>query len=648
MEFQSVVFFVFVVGFAESCDSSCYFIYDNRTGNVTRDAVKPWNTTELLGDDVKELVHRGAGGKLTGLITVKGGYHYDKLCDRGYDYLRFRKSATWYQPIVFEFKGESLETVYVYGEVETETWSQVTTRTEILNWKKVIHVFDIQISDSTAVAQDGFYDIYVNKKNVPLKYGSKDEWDSFSDKRLNTADNIRSDLICTHYTSIMICENSQPKICRLDGPVKPLILGDSYTLTCKGAGSPILEVTWTKPDKSAVSGTETLNENNDVITSTLTIQNYSTSDSGVYTCTVRNQNYGDKATNTFDMTYTQAVIVTPPTVTYYKEGEGDTVFVWYITGWPLEEVRMVCNQADVPAEEYAVTEIEKRFTSKTTTEDTFAMRNCIVYNGASMLDNLNITRVGFNCRTGYYGQGKDCLLCPFGQTSLAKSDDLNNCYDVSSQCIAGDYGIDRVCSPCPDRRTSEDYTVKEEDCFEKPGNSAAIIGGAAGGGGGLVVVLVVALLVVLYIRKRSSSKYESAEIIGAIPTTKEQGKPREAEGGYINQQEATSKGVCSQLDHHQGGAAIIAERPVEDDGLYATLDDEVGEDGGVYVRMENRCPHQDVTYSNLLAQDEEKGDALKTQIDRTPRFQQAEEGMYADQRPDFSIQRRGGEGGGRS
>ena len=162
----------------------------------------------------------------------------------------------------------------------------------------------------------------------------------------------------------MICENSQPKICRLYGPVKPLILGDSYTLTCKGAGSPILEVTWTKPDKSTVSGTETLNENNDVINSTLTIQNYSTSDSRVYTCTVRNQNYDDTAINTFDMTYTQAVIVTPPAVSYYKKGDGDTVFVWYITGWPLEEVRLVCNQTDVPAEAYHVKETEKSLSQK--------------------------------------------------------------------------------------------------------------------------------------------------------------------------------------------------------------------------------------------------------------------------------------------
>ena len=512
-----------------------------------------------------------------------------------------------------------METVYVYGESRTDSVSQLTERTSLMDWKTGSYVFDIQISDSI-VAPDGFYDIYVNKNNVQLNYGSVDDWNSYSSYRLNTADNIRSDLFCTHYTSIMICENSQPKICSLDGPVKPLILGASYTLTCKGVGSPILEVTWKKTDESAIDGTQTLNEDNDVITSTLTIQNYSTSESGVYTCSVRNQNYGDEATNTFDMTYTQAIIVTSPAVTYYKEGEGDTVFVWYITGWPLVEVKLMCNMTEVHAEEYAVTETEKLFISKTTTEDTFAMQNCIVYNGASMLDNLNITRVGFNCHTGYYGQGKDCLLCPFGQTSLAESDDLNNCYNASSQCIAGNYGIDRVCSPCLDGRTSVDYTVKEEDCFEKPGTSAAVIGGAAGGGGG---VLIAALLVVLYFRKRSSSKDKPAEIRGAIPDTKEQGKPREEEGGYIDQQEATSDRVYSQLDYHQGRAAVIAGEPVEDDGLYASLDGEDGGDG-VYVRMGNRYPHQEVTFSNLLAQDEEEGDALKTQIGRTPRFPQAE------------------------
>ena len=654
MEFQSVVLFVLVVGFAESCDSSCYFIYDNRTGNVTRDAVKPWNTTEKLGDNhVGELVYRDAGGKLTGLITVKGGYHGGGAID----YLRFRKSEAgdkWNQPVVIEFKDESLANVY--GEFA----GSPTTRNSITNWNTASNVFDIQISDST-MAPDGFYDIYVNEKNVQLNYGSVDEWNSYSDQRLKTADNIRSDLYCTHYTSIMICENSQPKICRLDGPVTPLILGDSYTLTCKGAGSPILEVTWTKSDKLVVSGTRTLNKDNDVITSTLTIQNYSTSDSGVYTCTVRNQNYGDKATNTFDMTYTQAVIVTPPAVTYYKEGNGNTVFVWYINGWPLGEVRLVCNQTDVPAEEYAVKETEKRFTFNITTGDTFAMQNCIVYNGKSMLDNLNITRVGFNCRTSYYGQGKVCLLCPFGQTSLPESDDFNNCYDVSSQCIAGDYGI-RVCSPCPDGKTSEDYTVKEGDCFEKPGTSAAVIGGAVGGGGGLVVVLIVVLLVFLYIRKKSSSKEKPAESKVAVPdpATKKPrpmnvvpplGKPREGKGNPINQQEAKSDGVYSQLDHHQGRAAVIAGESGKDDGLYARINNQspgpsspptpvttgppAAENDGLYARIEDRHAGQEMTFSNLLAQDEEEGDALYTQIDKTPRLPQAEEGLYADQRPDF-------------
>ena len=667
MEFESVVLFVLVVGFAESCDSSCYFIYDNRTGNVTRDAVKPWNTTELLGDAVRELVHRGAGGKLTGLITVKGGFHGH--CAGGSDYLRFRKSGEWSQPVVFHFhEGSQLNMVSVYGEYKDSSGNSVVSDKKTVTGWKIGQEFAFQISDANVATPSGIYNIYINKNIVELNYGSVDEWDSYSDKRLNTADNIRSDMFCTHYTSIMICENSQPKKCSLDGPVKPLILGDSYTLTCKGVGSPILEVTWTNPEESVVSGTETLNENNDVITSTITIQNYSTSDSGVYTCTVRNQNYKDEAINTFDMTYTQAVIVTPPAVTYYKEGEGDTVFVWYITGWPLEEVKLICNMTEVHAKEYAVKETEKRFISKTTIEDTFATQNCIVYNGESMLDNLSITRVGFDCRTGYYGQGKDCLPCPFGQTSLAESDDLNNCYNVSSQCIAGDYGIDRICSRCPDGKTSEDYTVKEGDCFEKPGTSAAVIGGAAGGGGGLVVVLVVVLLVLLYIRKKPSSKEKPAESRAAIPepATKKPrpvnvvpplGKQRKGDGNLMNQQEATSNGVYSQLDHHQGRAAVIAGEPGEDDGLYARINHQspgpsrppdsvttmshqspespAAEDDGLYARIEDRHAGQEMTYSNLLAQDEEEGGALYTQIDKTPRLQQAEEGLYADQRPDF-------------
>ena len=204
--------------------------------------------------------------------------------------------------------------------------------------------------------------------------------------------------------------------------------------------------------------------------------------------------------------------------------------------------------------------------------------------------------------------------------------------------------------------------MKEEDCFEKPGTSAAVIGGAAGGGGGLVVVLVVVLLVLLYIRKKSSSKEKPAASKVAVPepVTKKPrpvnvvpplGKQKEVE------QQTTSDGVYSQLDHHQGRAAVIAGEPGKDDGLSARINHQspgpsrppapvttvshqspeppAAEDDGLYARIEDRHAGQEMTYSNLLAQDEEEGDALYTQIDKTPRLPQAEEGLYADQRPDF-------------
>ena len=67
------------------------------------------------------------------------------------------------------------------------------------------------IQISTAWVSDGFYDIYINKKHLQFNYGSSDTWSSYKDNRLNTVNNVYSDLFCTHYDYIMVCKDAQPK-----------------------------------------------------------------------------------------------------------------------------------------------------------------------------------------------------------------------------------------------------------------------------------------------------------------------------------------------------------------------------------------------------------------------------------------------------
>lgn len=90
--------FVSFATIAETCDSSCYFLYDNRTGEFNPNLPSS-----------KDLVSPSSGGELTGVVTVKGALNDDN-CSRKWggnhvDYLRFRRlegGVLQYQTLAIE------------------------------------------------------------------------------------------------------------------------------------------------------------------------------------------------------------------------------------------------------------------------------------------------------------------------------------------------------------------------------------------------------------------------------------------------------------------------------------------------------------------------------------------------------------------
>ena len=446
----------------------------------------------------------GATGKFKGVITIKGVLK-NVTCLTGTDYLRFRKATESggreYDSLAFQFHNTvNLLSITVFGERKDEPIQGNT----INNWIwKHLNTFNIQISDYAAV-KSKYYAIYFSGNYLKFNYDNK--WDDFNGKQLLTANRIVSDLFCSYYKYIMICPDAVPTMCDSKTPV--LKLGSSLTITCKAAGSPILELAWTLPNGSLYSGAPSyLNENEDVITSQLTIANYSVKDSGIYTCTVKNQNYGHRDDKTFDLTYLEEIKVTPPDVTTFTDRNSIKIFVWTVTGWPLSNVKMDCDtHKDVVKTTEVFNELspKKFFTLKVTNQSTVT---CEIATDDGTLETTTITRVGYNCTGGSYGDGKNCLACPFWTTSPAESFDFKDCYNVTSQCIAGDYGVNIDCSPCPDGLTSTDYTVKEQDCFVSihptidPSKTMIII---IGSGGGLTVFLlvIILILIVLMIRRR--------------------------------------------------------------------------------------------------------------------------------------------------
>ena len=660
-----------MIATVSSCNSRCEIVYENGDGGKTS----------------KDLV-TGATGKFKGVITIKGVLK-NVTCLMGTDYLRFRKATESgdreYDSLAFQFHNTvNLLSITVFGERKDEPIQGITMNNWV--WKQ-LNTFNIQISDYAAVKSE-YYAIYFSGNYLKFNYANK--WDDFDNKRLLTANRIVSDLFCSYYKYIMICPDAVPTMCDSNTPV--LKLGSLLTITCKAAGSPILELAWTLPNGSLYSGAPSyLNKNEDVITSKLTIANYSVKDSGIYTCTAENQNYGHRKDKTFDLTYSEEIKVTPPDVTTFTDRNSIKIFVWTVTGWPLEDLVMSCgtagnvssltlNEDIAPSRSFtfsttntttplniscgiltgnthlATTVInyiedlkisppdityykpkeaiqatlttsfdwivngwplsnitmycdthqdfikttvqvfsdyspKKIFTLKVTNQ---SIVTCEIASGDKTLETTTITRVGYNCTGGSYGDGNNCLACPSWKTSPAESDDFEDCYNVTSQCIAGNYGVNIDCSPCPDGLTSTDYTVNKQDCFvsKDPSKTMMIIGGS-GGGLTLFFLVIILILIVLMIRRRSKTKKtknkQDSPASAPIPATQ------------------CPVNIVSPLD----------PRAVEDDTLYAQIgpkmDRRMSDNDGLYSKLDNRQRHKpelgntqkpDLTYATLMEDEE--------------------------------------------
>ena len=394
--FFALLLVSFEIIIASDCKSSCRFVYEKRD----------------LSDYNTELVPVNAAENFTGVVTVKGSYN--STCLKGWDFLRFRKmqgTQSKNQPLIFRMEATRISVSGRYKRVNSgdscavgydyKTNQRCFTNSKQVFWtSQDIMRFIIQISDQTSAES---YDMFINGQNLKVDYGSKETWDYYvaNNYTLKAANSIRSDLFCNKYSSIMICNDAQPRICESAAPPQLLSLGASYTLTCKAVGSPILEVNWLNPDGTECapdSCNTSLSEDNDKLTSILTIQYFAAKHSGVYTCTVRNQNYKLTASRTFNLTYSELPIqvVAPDSTTYNKEDEKK--FVWIVTGWPLDKLMLSCtddwsNVTPLPYEDNLTdTSAPKRiFTYQKSSGITFYSKRCDISNGSRILDTTTIT-----------------------------------------------------------------------------------------------------------------------------------------------------------------------------------------------------------------------------------------------------------------
>ena len=215
------------------------------------------------------------------VITVNGS----ASCSVNYDWLRFQYLDSFqgiYLPIAFQISNSYWK---VFGEKNNGGLYEPVSVSYSWQTEMVI-----QISSMLPYG----YDIYFNDNYLRYDYNS--HWFYFNGIRLDSLNNIKSDLFCTSYSYIMVCETPTPIICTI-APLQQPILGEDYTLNCNATGSPVLVLEWSveyEDRKTTMRDSvkiELVQSEPAVITSVLTISEFTVYDIGVYSCSVTNKRF---------------------------------------------------------------------------------------------------------------------------------------------------------------------------------------------------------------------------------------------------------------------------------------------------------------------------------------------------------------------
>ena len=376
-----------------------------------------------------------------------------------------------------------------------------------------------QISDED---QDHYLIIFGDsdqKQTIEYNYGSESIWNDFQDSNVRLRDTyrVRNDGGSAVFKYISICSNAVPMLCGEQTPtVIEAKLGESYTLICSAAGAPFLTSSWTKDGVFTSSSTVTLDtdEADHRITSTIEISNFSVDHIGKWECTVSNKNFGQSVTKIYKVRYSKEVILhLVPAEDFYTSSKGkNETFNWKVTGWPLDKVTFTCDT--VKKSQISTDKIGYRTTNPPSVEFTLTLQNedqvlCTIKHEDQVLGTTNITRVGLGCVVGEKGVGKDCVVCPLGQTSDPGS---ATCYPTQSMCQEGFYGTGINCTLCPVGESSPAGSVKVQECLKiahKSGVSLGLVVGASVAGA--IVAAGLVFLIPKLVKKYRATKSSSEE-----------------------------------------------------------------------------------------------------------------------------------------
>lgn len=453
---MSILLAFLVLGSSNGCSNFCRFVWDNTTGNES----SLYTTIP-------------SGNKVTGIITIDGFIEQTPPAQIDeYDRIFFY-SGMMNMPIVFTMikkSGNLADILHIHASYA----QQDTPNFEILS-PFVNDTIAVQVSDETADT-DHFYTVYTNTTGLKNKcnFGNPGDWTRIyetNNLKISDTDKITSGPFGPYtFTYLSVCNTSQPKICRETSTTTPAI-GQDHNVTCIGSGAPYLTIEWHWDTSKTVTQHPTIlntSRADHVITSTITLQNFTLAQSGDYTCLVTNSNFKDSISYKYSVTYTQPIQANF-TSAHIFNGGSITALQWNLTGWPLDNISVTC---DDPSSDY-----DSRISDSTpsgmftsTFNTTSDMVTCTVNDSSTVVSMTTVYRIGMNCSAGEFGVGFRCVVCPDGMTSPAGND---HCFAGTSNCGAGTYGTDDDCTACPEHMVSGNGAVKVQECRKVSGECPA-------------------------------------------------------------------------------------------------------------------------------------------------------------------------------
>ena len=456
--FLVVISVVLTVNADSSCENICKFLYNN----------PDWESHTNIADTAfRQSV---PAGSVTGIVTAS----FETLAESYYegtrfDYLKFIKGQVIDDSLDESDQPLSLEQ-YLYSYGYSDGYISGKQGGKLYGYTALGYkiLYNIQISDLNSDSYDIFFGDPGEAYNLKYKYGSSSTWERFKNNnvRLRDTQTIRSSGRYTVNKYISACTDPKPRLCDDEQHVSENVnLGSSFILSCSGSGAPFLDVTWTKdgnPTDIEPTTVHTNTEPDHKIQSSLTIDRITLTHLGTWTCTILNKNFKENVTKIYKLKYSYpATIVVSPKFDYYHGSESHTTtLTWVVHSWPLEQVTLDCGNI-------SVSKLESTVSAPPHLIFTLALRmqdvvNCNLKDGEKVLETREITRVGYNCKVGEGGEGKECEVCETGKTSVAG---IGDCFSVNSSCTAGVWGVEQDCSPCPKNLTSFDGAVKVQECF---------------------------------------------------------------------------------------------------------------------------------------------------------------------------------------